>query len=157
MLKPVLRNPKFTFILSVQSMALVAFHIHVDNLIADAVDIVTLGLFYFLIPQRYFIATIAVWTTLNWIASMCTISSRCIRNNSLSSTSAFCLFLDVVLNSSSSLPFLDKFIRLKATSILSLKRRIKKWLTRLCLQVQQACPRRTIWNSSSLPRSSYLC
>jgi hypothetical protein len=39
-------------------MALVAFHIHVDNLIADAVNIVTLGLF--LIPQRYFIATIAV-------------------------------------------------------------------------------------------------
>ena len=40
-------------------MALVAFHIHVDNLIADAVNIVTLGLF--LIPQRYFIATIAVY------------------------------------------------------------------------------------------------
>ncbi len=40
-------------------MALVAFHIHVDNLIADAVNIVTLGLF--LIPQRYFIATIAVF------------------------------------------------------------------------------------------------
>ena len=39
-------------------MALVAFDIHVDNLIADAVNIVTLGLF--LIPQRYFIATIAV-------------------------------------------------------------------------------------------------
>ena len=34
---------------------------------------------------------------------------------------------------SNSLPFLDKFIRLKATSILSLKIRIKKWLTRLCL------------------------
>jgi len=132
-------------------MALVAFHIHVDNLIADAVNIVTLGLF--LIPQRYFIATIEVyififpaprqppryqqqsltyprgqvgfvhpgrWTILNWITWMSMISSRCIRNNSLSSTSAFCLFL-------------DKFIRLKATSILSLKRRIKKWLTRLCL------------------------
>ena len=40
-------------------MALVAFHIQVDNLIADAVNIVTLGLF--LIPQRYFIATIAVY------------------------------------------------------------------------------------------------
>ena len=40
-------------------MALVAFHIHVDNLIADAVNIVTLGLF--LIPQRYFIATIALY------------------------------------------------------------------------------------------------
>jgi len=40
-------------------MALFAFHIHVDNLIADAVNIVTLGLF--LIPQRYFIATIAVY------------------------------------------------------------------------------------------------
>jgi hypothetical protein len=40
-------------------MALVAFHIHVDNLIADAVNIVTLGLF--LIPQRYFIAPIAVY------------------------------------------------------------------------------------------------
>ena len=39
-------------------MALVAFHIHVDNLIVDAVNIVTLGLF--LIPQRYFIATIEV-------------------------------------------------------------------------------------------------
>ena len=142
-------------------MAPVAFHIHVDNLIVDAVNIVTLGLF--LIPQRYFIATIEVyififsgpasastisatkpqgqvgfvhpgrWTTLNWIACMSIISSKCIRNNSLSSTSAFCLFLDVVLNSSNSLPSLDKFIRLKATSILSLKRRIKKWLTRLCL------------------------
>ena len=40
-------------------MAPVAFHIHVDNLIVDAVNIVTLGLF--LIPQRYFIATIAVY------------------------------------------------------------------------------------------------
>jgi len=40
-------------------MALVAFHIHVDNLIVDAANIVTLGLF--LIPQRYFIATIAVY------------------------------------------------------------------------------------------------
>ena len=37
---------EFTFILSVQSMALVAVHIHVDNLIADAVNIVTLGLFF---------------------------------------------------------------------------------------------------------------
>ena len=33
-------------------MALVAFHIHVDNLIADAINIVTLGLF--LIPQIFF-------------------------------------------------------------------------------------------------------
>ena len=40
-------------------MAPVAFHIHVDNLVADAVNIVTLGLF--LIPQRYFIATITVY------------------------------------------------------------------------------------------------
>ena len=40
-------------------MALVAFHIHVDNLITDADNIVTLGLF--LIPQKYFIATIAVY------------------------------------------------------------------------------------------------
>ena len=40
-------------------MALVALHIRVDNLVADAVNIVTLGLF--LIPQRYFIATIAVY------------------------------------------------------------------------------------------------
>ena len=40
-------------------MAPVAFHIHVDNLIVDAVNIVTLGLF--LIPQRYFIATIEVY------------------------------------------------------------------------------------------------
>ena len=40
-------------------MALVAFHIHVDNLIADAVNIVTMDLF--LISQRYFIATIAAY------------------------------------------------------------------------------------------------
>ena len=40
-------------------MALVAFHIHVDNLIAGAVNIVTLGLF--LILQRYFIATTALY------------------------------------------------------------------------------------------------
>ena len=46
-------------------MALVSFHIHVDNLIADAVNIVTLGLF--LIPQRYFIATIAVYIYILYI------------------------------------------------------------------------------------------
>ena len=40
-------------------MALVAFHIHVDNLIVDAVNIVTMDLF--LISQRYFIATIEVY------------------------------------------------------------------------------------------------
>jgi hypothetical protein len=40
-------------------MALVAFHIHVDNLIVDAVNIVTMDLF--LISQRYFIATIAAY------------------------------------------------------------------------------------------------
>ena len=38
---------EFMVILSVQSMALVAFHIHVDNLIVDAVNIVTMDLFIF--------------------------------------------------------------------------------------------------------------
>ena len=55
--------------------------------------------------------------TAQFTAWMSIISSRCIRNNSLSSTSDFCLFLDVVLNSRNSLPLLDKFIRLKATSM----------------------------------------
>ena len=51
---------EFMFILSVQSTALVAFHIYVDNLIVDAINIVTLSLF--LIPQRYFIPTVAVYS-----------------------------------------------------------------------------------------------
>ena len=54
------------FILSVQSTALVAFHIYVDNLIVDAINIVTLSLF--LIPQRYFIPTVAVYTYIYFLA-----------------------------------------------------------------------------------------